>query len=81
MSVVYSRYAVIRELRHRNLVLLIGVCLDKTPIYIVSEFMAKVGIVVFLCLIRTMILQHTIGLHGGLLEITRQSGHLKTEPT
>ena len=33
-----------RELRHRNLVSLIGVSIDATPVYIVTEYMAKVCI-------------------------------------
>ena len=35
-----------RELRHRNLVSLIGVSIDGTPVYIVTEYMAKVCVLV-----------------------------------
>ena len=56
MSAVNSCCAVIRELRHRNLVSLIGVSLDTSTIYIVTEFMAKVRIIAFFCLICTMTL-------------------------
>lgn len=40
--------SVMTELRHRNLVSLIGVSLDKSPIYIVTEFMAKGSMVDYL---------------------------------
>lgn len=33
--------SVMTRLRHKNLVQLLGVCLDQIPIYIVTEFMAK----------------------------------------
>ena len=32
-----------RQLRHPNLVCLIGVTLDKLPIYLITEYMAKVS--------------------------------------
>lgn len=56
---------------------LIGVSLDKSPIYIVTEFMAKVSVLLFDFYDNMM----SIGFHGGLFEITRQSSHLKTKPT
>ena len=40
--------ALIRTLRHPNLVGLIGVSLDSTPICIITEFMAKGSLVEYL---------------------------------
>ena len=55
-----------RELRHRNLVSLIGVSIDATPVYIVTEYMAKVCMHIAI----DCIMCSSIGVHGGLFKIT-----------